>query len=147
MTTAVRLMATVKKMLNTTLGEPMKLRSRLLTKLPLLKFPLLLALAIAFVSAHAQGAPKRIEVTAHRFNFSPAEITLKKGEPVVLVLKSTDVAHGLRFRELHVELNVRANGTTEASFTPQQTGDFTGHCSVFCGSGHGKMALKLLVTE
>lgn len=147
MTTAVRLMATVKKMLNTTLGEPMKLRSRLLTKLPLLKFPLLLALAIAFVSTHAQGAPKRIEVTAHRFNFSPAEITLKKGEPVVLVLKSTDVAHGLRFRDLHVELNVRAGSSTEVTFTPDKTGDFTGHCSVFCGSGHGSMALKLHVTE
>jgi cytochrome c oxidase subunit II len=129
----------------------MKLRSRLLLNLPLLELPFLLAIAAAAVSAaipaHAQDAPKRIEITAHRFEFSPAEITLKKGQPVTIVLKSTDVAHGLRFRELHVELNVRAGSTTEASFTPQQTGDFTGHCSVFCGSGHGKMALKLHVTE
>ena len=129
----------------------MKLRSRLLLNFPLLELPFLLAIAAAAISAtipaHAQDAPKRIEITAHRFDFSPAEITLKKGQPVVIVLKSTDVAHGLRFRELHVELNVRANSTTEASFTPQQTGDFTGHCSVFCGSGHGKMALKLHVTE
>jgi cytochrome c oxidase subunit II len=147
MTTAVRLMATVKKMLNTTLGEPMKLRSRLLTKLPLLELPLLLALATAVVSAHAQGAPKRIEITAHRFSFSPVEITLKIGEPVVLVLKSTDVAHGLRFRDFHVELNVRAGSSTEVTFTPDKTGDFTGHCSVFCGSGHGSMALKLHVTD
>lgn len=128
----------------------MKLRSRLLN-FPLLELPFLFAIAVAaiptVVPAHAQDAPKRIEITAHRFEFSPAEITLKKGQPVTIVLKSTDVAHGLRFRELHVELNVRANGTTEASFTPQQTGDFTGHCSVFCGSGHGKMALKLHVTE
>ena len=129
----------------------MKLRSRLLLNFPLLELPFLLAIVVAaipaVVPAHAEDAPKRIEITAHRFDFSPAEITLKKGQPVTIVLKSTDVAHGLRFRELHVELNVRANSTTEASFTPQQTGDFTGHCSVFCGSGHGKMALKLHVIE
>jgi len=95
----------------------------------------------------AQGEPKRVEVTATRFNFSPAEITLKKGEPVVLVLKSTDTAHGLRFRELHVDMNVRAGSSTEVKFTPDKAGDFTGHCSVFCGSGHGTMALKLHVTE
>src|SRR5258708_492534 len=52
---------------------------------------------------HAQSAPRRIEVVAKRFAFEPGEITLKKGEPVVLVLKSTDVAHGLRFRELNLD--------------------------------------------
>ena len=39
-----------------------------------------------------------IEVTAKRFSFDPGDLTLKKGEPVVLVLRSVDVAHGLRFR-------------------------------------------------
>ena len=92
-------------------------------------------------------SPKRIEVAAKRFSFEPAEITLKRGEPVVLVLKSEDVAHGIRFRELNVELNVRAGATGEAQFTPQKTGDFLGHCSVFCGMGHGSMTLKLHVVE
>lgn len=108
---------------------------------------LLLVMTFAVGTMHAQGEPKRIEVTGTRFSFSPAEITLKKGEPVVLVLQSRDVAHGLRFRELHVDMNVRAGGTTEVKFTPDKAGDFTGHCSVFCGSGHGTMALKLHVTE
>jgi len=107
----------------------------------------MLMMTATATTLHAQGEPKRVEVTATRFSFSPAEITLKKGEPVVLVLKSTDVAHGLRFRELHVDMNVRAGGFTEVRFTPDKTGEFTGHCSVFCGSGHGTMALKLHVTE
>lgn len=114
---------------------------------PAFSWMLMLAMASAAGTVHAQGEPKRIEVTATRFHFSPAEITLKKGEPVVLTLKSTDVAHGLRFRELHVDMNVRAGGSTEVKFTPDKIGDFTGHCSVFCGSGHGTMALKLHVTE
>jgi cytochrome c oxidase subunit 2 len=97
--------------------------------------------------AQAQPAPHRIEVTAKRFAFEPSEITLKKGEPVVLVVKSADVAHGIRFRDLNVEVNVRAGGTGEVHFTPTKTGDFVGHCSVFCGSGHGSMVLKIHVVE
>jgi cytochrome c oxidase subunit 2 len=95
----------------------------------------------------AQAAPRRIEVTSKRFTFEPGEITLKKGEPVVLVLKSTDVAHGLRFRDLNVDVKVGAGGTAEVQFTPEKTGDFVGHCSVFCGSGHGGMTLTLHVVD
>lgn len=96
-------------------------------------------------TARAQSAPQRIEITAKRFAFSPSEITLKKGQPVVLVLKSKDVAHGLRFRDLNVSVRVKAGGTAEVQFTPTQAGDFVGHCYVFCGSGHGSMAIKLHV--
>jgi cytochrome c oxidase subunit 2 len=95
----------------------------------------------------AQAVPRRIEVTARRFAFTPGEITLKVNQPVVLVLTSEDVAHGLKFSEL--KLNVRFDKTkpAELSFTPEKTGTFVGHCSVFCGSGHGTMTLTLLVEE
>jgi cytochrome c oxidase subunit II len=96
---------------------------------------------------HAQSEPRRIEVAAKRFAFEPGEITLKKGQPVVLVLKSTDVAHGLRFRELNLNVKVEKGGTTELRFTPDKTGDYVGHCSVFCGSGHGAMTLTLHVVD
>lgn len=95
--------------------------------------------------ADTSGPPRRIEVTAKRYAFTPGEITLKKGEPVVLVLKSADVAHGIRIRELGVELKVAKDGTGEAHFTPNKTGDFVGHCYVFCGEGHGTMTLTLHV--
>ncbi len=97
--------------------------------------------------AEAQSTPRRIEVIAKRFAFEPAEITLKKGQPVILVLDSKDAAHGLRFRELNLDVKARAGGTAEVQFTPDKTGDFTGHCSVFCGSGHGGMVLTLHVVE
>lgn len=96
---------------------------------------------------HAQDAPRRIEVTARRFAYDPAEITVKKGQPVVIVLKSADVAHGLRFRDLGLNVTVGKGGTGELSFTPDKTGDFIGHCSVFCGSGHGSMTLTLHVVN
>jgi len=99
------------------------------------------------VTAQSPASPRRIEVTAKRFSFAPGTITLKKDEPVVLVLKSTDVAHGIRFRELNLEAKVSKGGTSEVRFTPAKTGDFVGHCSVFCGSGHGGMAITLHVVN
>ncbi len=95
--------------------------------------------------AAAAAGPRRVEISAKRFAFDPAVITLKKGEPVVLVLKSSDVPHGLRFRELGVELKVSKGGTGQVQFTPDKVGDFVGHCIVFCGEGHGTMALTLHV--
>lgn len=98
-------------------------------------------------TGHTQPAPHRIEVHAKRFSFEPSEITVKKGEPVVLVLTAEDVSHGLRFRELNVDIKAPKGGSKEAQFTPDRTGDFVGHCSVFCGSGHGSMALTLHVVD
>ena len=109
---------------------------------------LLLMIISAFVhTAVAQVAPRRIEVTARQFAFAPGEITLKKGQPVVLVLKSQDVGHGLRIRELNVAVKVSERGTTEVRFTPQKAGDFVGHCYVFCGRGHGSMILTFHVVN
>jgi cytochrome c oxidase subunit 2 len=111
-------------------------------------FAVVLASALVSpVAARAQDATHRVEVTAKKFSFEPAEITVKKGEPVLLVLKSSDVGHGIRFRELNVQVSVKAGQTGQVQFTPQKSGDFVGHCSVFCGSGHGTMALKLHVVE
>jgi cytochrome c oxidase subunit II len=118
------------------------------------KLALLALLGIAFMNglcpgsmALGQTSPQTITITAHRFNFTPNEITLKKGEPVVLVLKSEDVGHGLDIRDLNVQIKVAAHGTTQVQFTPEKTGDFLGHCLVFCGAGHGSMTFKLHVVE
>lgn len=95
----------------------------------------------------AQTTPRRIEVTAKRFTYDPDTITLKKGEPVDFVLKSQDVPHGLKFAELGVEVKASKNKSGEVQFTPEKAGDFVGHCSVFCGVGHGSMHMTLHVVE
>ena len=108
---------------------------------------LLVVLCASVGSFHAEAAPQRIEIVAKRFSFTPGEITLKKGVPVVLVLTSADVAHGLKFKELNLVVNAKKGQTNEVTFTPDKTGTFIGQCSVFCGSGHGSMKLTLHVTE
>jgi cytochrome c oxidase subunit 2 len=118
------------------------------------KFMLMMLLAgvligtgLSWSTVGGQAAPKTINLTAHRFTYDPDEITLKKGEPVVLVVKSADVPHGLSIKDLNVALKIPAHGTAQAQFTPDKTGDFVGQCSVFCGSGHGSMKITLHVVE
>jgi cytochrome c oxidase subunit 2 len=121
----------------------MKLKSVLLS----LFAALLLAQLCIDHHATAQAAPQRVTVTAKRFTFTPGEITLKKGEPAVLVLTSEDVAHGINFKELGVNFKAPKGQTVEFPFTPDKAGDFVGHCSSFCGSGHGSMKLTLHVVD
>jgi cytochrome c oxidase subunit 2 len=98
-------------------------------------------------SASAPDSPRRIEVSVKKFAFVPAEVTVKKGEPVVLVLTTEDVSHGLKFKDLNLNTKIDKGKPAELAFTPDKVGDFVGHCSVFCGSGHGSMTLTLHVTE
>ena len=97
--------------------------------------------------APSSDAPQRIDVAVKKFAYTPAEINLKKGEPVVLVLTTEDVTHGLKFKELNLNTKIEKGKPAELAFTPDKVGDFVGHCSVFCGSGHGSMTLTLHVTE
>lgn len=93
----------------------------------------------------ATPAPRHIEVTSARYSFAPAEITVKVGDPVDLVLTSEDVQHGLRIRELGINVKASKGKSGEVKFTPKAVGTFKGSCSVFCGSGHGKMTLTIHV--
>lgn len=107
----------------------------------------LLACALSFRTAYAADNPQSIEITAKRFEFVPNEITVKKGQPVELVIKSADVAHGLRVNGLDINVKVPAGGTAEARFTANKAGDFNGHCSTYCGRGHGSMKFKVHVVD
>jgi cytochrome c oxidase subunit II len=91
-------------------------------------------------------SPRRIEITAKKFAFDPAEITVKVGEPVVLVMHSIDVTHGLELARLHIKAEeIKKKKKTEIKFTPQEVGHYVGLCAHFCGPGHGAMRLQINV--
>ena len=98
-------------------------------------------------SVWGEATPQRIVITAQKFVFKPGEVTVKVGQPVVLVLKSVDVSHGLHIPDLGINMKVKAGETAEVTFTPTKTGDFGGRCSVYCGSGHGSMTFVLHVVN
>ncbi len=98
------------------------------------------AVAISTNRAQSEATPARsIEIHAKQFAFEPAEITLKKGETVKLVLISDDVPHGLAVEGLPIHADMDKGHSMTVIVTPEQVGDFQGRCSKFCGSGHRAM--------
>ncbi len=111
-----------------------------------------LGLVLAGVGMFLPGArartaqePRVISITAKRFEFSPKEITLKKGETVKLQLKSEDVTHGFFSKPLGLDDDIEAGKTTEITLTPQAPGKYTTICDHFCGAGHGNMKMTIVV--
>ena len=88
-----------------------------------------------------------IQITAKRFEYSPKEITLKKGVPVVLEFTSLDRLHGFNCPGLKVRLDIRPGKANTLRFTPDKVGMFPFHCDNFCGSGHEGMKGMIIVTE
>ena len=82
-----------------------------------------------------------------RFAFSPAAITLRKGEPATLALTSDDAPHSLPIEGLGVNAPIAKGKTTRIAITPKTAGDFKGRCGRFCGSGHGSMTFTVHVVE
>jgi cytochrome c oxidase subunit 2 len=100
-----------------------------------------------YVRANALPAEREIHITAKNFAFTPDTITLKKGEPVVLVLSSQDRKHGFSLRGFGIRTDVNPGGSARVRFTPNKTGKFTFSCDIFCGEGHEEMTGTVVVTE
>jgi len=91
--------------------------------------------------------PQTITIRASRFTFEPSEITVKKGAPVKVVIRSEDVSHGLVIEDLGIRAEVKKGQTATITFTPEAAGTFEGKCAHFCGSGHGSMTLTVHVVD
>jgi cytochrome c oxidase subunit II len=96
--------------------------------------------------AFAQAQPRTIKVSAKRFTFTPSEIALKKGQPVVFELTTEDVFMGFNVPDFGVRSDIVPGRTTKMSLTPDKAGTFVFLCDVFCGDGHETMNGKLVVT-
>jgi cytochrome c oxidase subunit II len=119
----------------------MRLQSRRIT------LAVLLVLGFVALVPHRTRAqdPKVINITAKRFEFSPNQITLKKGEPVKLVLTSADVTHGFFLKPLKIDEIIEPGKTTEVNLTPQTAGTYLLICDHFCGVNHAAMNMKVIV--
>ncbi len=95
----------------------------------------------------ANDNPKVIEITAKKFEFSPSEITLKKGEPVILRLTTADRVHGFMSKPLKIDTDIPDGKSTDVAVTPDTAGNFTVICDHYCGTGHGNMKMKVTVVE
>ena len=85
-----------------------------------------------------------IELKASKYKFEPDPIVVKKGEKVRIIASSSDVAHGISIPEFKLSLAIPAGKESTAEFSADK-GTVTSYCSVYCGTGHGKMQGKLIV--
>ena len=107
------------------------------------------SLALGARTAHtsSSGGEQVIQITAKRFEYSPSEITLKKGVPAILEFTSLDRAHGFLVPQLNLRADIKPGETTRVRIVPDRTGTFPFHCDNFCGSGHEDMAGEIIVTD
>lgn len=97
------------------------------------------------VTVDARGAT--VVAFGMMFGFTPAEIHVPAGKPVMFRLTSTDVTHGF--------LIVGTNGNTMlvpgyvSQFTTvfPKPGEYLIVCNEYCGLGHHLMSGKLIVDE
>lgn len=98
-------------------------------------------------SGTLEDGVREISMSAYQFAFDPDEVVVKKGEKVRLVVKSTDVTHGLAIEAFDIDRELPPGEEKIIEFTPEKTGNIHFHCSVYCGSGHGRMHGEIIVKE
>lgn len=110
-----------------------------------------IALATAALLAAAPraraGEARVVDIAAKRFEFSPREVVLKRGEKVTLRLRSGDVTHGFYQKALGIDATIEPGRTTEVTLTPEKAGRYLTICDHFCGSGHGGMSMSIVVED
>ena len=97
--------------------------------------------------ASAAVNPKVIVISAKKFQFTPNEITIKKGEPVILRMTSTDRVHGFMSKPFKIDTDIPPDKTTDVAITPETAGNFTIICDHYCGTGHSNMKMKVTVVQ
>jgi cytochrome c oxidase subunit II len=113
-------------------------------------------------AARQTATPRVIEVSAKKYEFSPAEIRVKKGERVELKVHSVDDTHGIKINVYpegakdkampglvfdHPETNgkVEKNVDQVLDFVAAEPGTYDFKCAKLCGMGHGRMQGKLII--
>ena len=99
------------------------------------------------VIAKSHPHERIVKITAQRFSYSPGEIRLKKGEPVVLRITSLDFMHGFKVPDLDIRVDLPPGKVTEVRLTPEKAGVYDFLCDNFCGSGHEEMNGRIVVTD
>jgi cytochrome c oxidase subunit 2 len=108
------------------------------------------ALALALLACAPQGLAgdaRVVRIVAKKFSYTPSEVRLKKGEPVILELMSEDRVHGFILPEFKIRKDVAPKEVARVTLTPDKAGIFSFRCDVFCGDGHEDMTGTLIVTE
>lgn len=98
-------------------------------------------------TAAATGPVIHVEMVARQFEFEPSTVTVEQGTRVQLTLTTEDVAHGLALPEFGVSERIEPGETVEVEFIADKAGTYIYFCNVYCGTGHGNMKGRFIVTD
>jgi len=97
--------------------------------------------------ASVQTEAPVIKIVAKKFDYTPNEIKLKKGVPVVLEFTTLDVFMGFKVPDLGVRTDIIPGKVSRARLAPDKVATFQFLSDSFCGSGHEDMTGTIVVTE
>ena len=106
---------------------------------------LLIGSALGGAARLAADTPMEIRISARKFEYHPAKVTTRVGQPVILVLTSEDRIHGFKMPDFGLSADIVPGQETRVALTPDKVGSFTFFCDVFCGDGHEDMEGTLVV--
>ena len=106
------------------------------------------ALVALLAAAAALARPGlTVRITASAGGFEPAEVTLRKGEVVQVVLAAEDREHCFAVDAFRVEKRIVPGRETSFAFTPDREGRFPFYCCAEAGEAAAVERGVLIVTE
>lgn len=96
-----------------------------------------------------QQAAQVVRITAERFSFTPAEVSVAPGTEIEFQLTSQDTSHGFRIlgQQIDIAIPKRGRGAATVRFAPPGPGTYVFECSRMCGAGHSFMRGTIRVKE
>jgi len=91
--------------------------------------------------ASEAAASEEVVIKASNWKFDQAEYALPKDTPVKLTLENVSGAHGIEI--VGQDINIRGN---KSEVVTLPAGTYEIKCSIMCGTGHGDMVAKLVVS-
>ncbi len=95
--------------------------------------------------AQDMGDAQVVQVTARRFAYTPSDIVVRAGVPIVLEVTAMDFAHGMNFPDLGVRADLMPGKVVRVTLPAQPEGIVEFLCDNFCGDDHENMHGRLVV--
>jgi cytochrome c oxidase subunit II len=97
-------------------------------------------------SGTGTGTVREFTMTVKNFEFSPAAISVNKGDTVKIIIKSSEGNHGIAIPDFGISQELPLGEEHTIEFVADKTGQFNFFCNVPCGPGHKNMKGTITVT-
>jgi cytochrome c oxidase subunit 2 len=101
---------------------------------------------LASLATAADGGPEQVvKLVAQRFHYTPSEVELVAGRPVVFEVRALDYAHGFNLPDLKQRMDLVPGVTVRLRVQFDQPGNYVFLCDNFCGDEHEDMYGRIVV--